>query len=205
MRLTEYFYDFNKDKTNDDHPRFRNKSTWTPPTDRELSLNTFLDAVKLDISNIKPIRTLDNLSKSERQALQELKQRPDIVIKPADKGSGTVVMNLQWYIDECNRQLNDTKFYRPLHDEDKTTHIQQRVTEYINRMFRSHYIDDKTCKYLIQSDTKPGRRFYILPKIHKPEQIFSSRDAIRKAKEAYLITRANTLEPNGLNKRDETY
>ncbi|KAK3699581.1 hypothetical protein QZH41_014292 [Actinostola sp. cb2023] len=37
------------------------------------------------------------------------------------------------------------------------------------------------------------------------EQIFSSRDAIRKAKEAYLITRANTLEPNGLNKRDETY
>ncbi|KAK3726201.1 hypothetical protein QZH41_002878 [Actinostola sp. cb2023] len=211
-------------------------------------------------------------------------------------------------------------------------------------MFRSHYIDDKTCKYLIQSDTKPGR-FYILPKIHKPvsklpsyvkdtndflhklslirdlpdntllvtldvsslytniphndginacnhflstrsdktiptntlcdlirmiltmnnftfnnnnylqihgtamgtkmapsfanlflgyfeanalnkapftphswlryiddifmvwteEQIFSSRDAIRKAKEAYLITRANTLEPNGLNKRDETY
>ncbi|KAK3710762.1 hypothetical protein QZH41_005391 [Actinostola sp. cb2023] len=37
------------------------------------------------------------------------------------------------------------------------------------------------------------------------KQIFSSRDAIRKAKEAYLITRANTLEPNGLNKRDETY
>jgi len=34
-------------------------------------------------------------------------------------------------------------------------------------MFRSHYIDDKTCKYLIQNDTKPGR-FYILPKIHKP-------------------------------------
>ncbi|KAK3752667.1 hypothetical protein QZH41_006486 [Actinostola sp. cb2023] len=40
---------------------------------------------------------------------------------------------------------------------------------------------------------------------HIQEQIFSSRDAIRKAKEAYLITRANTLEPNGLNKRDETY
>ena len=38
------------------------------------------------------------------------------------------------------------------------------------------------------------------------EQIFSSRDAIRKAKEAHYITNlANTLEPNGLNKRDETF
>ena len=38
------------------------------------------------------------------------------------------------------------------------------------------------------------------------EQIFSSLDAIRKAKEAHYITNlANTLEPNGLNKRDETF
>ena len=37
------------------------------------------------------------------------------------------------------------------------------------------------------------------------QQIFSSRDSIRKGREAYLITKANTLEPNGLSKRDETY
>ena len=37
------------------------------------------------------------------------------------------------------------------------------------------------------------------------EQICSSRDAIRKAKEAHYINLANTLEPNGLNKRDETF
>ena len=37
------------------------------------------------------------------------------------------------------------------------------------------------------------------------QKLYSARDSIRKAREAFLITKANTLEPNGLNKRDETY
>ena len=118
-----------------------------------------------------PIETLhlthitDNLTKEERQALRNLKKRQDIIIKPADKGSGTVVMDKSWYIDECNRQLNDAKFYRQL-DGDITDTIQQRVTVYIERMFNDGYIDEKTKKYLVQTNVKPGR-FYILPKIHK--------------------------------------
>ena len=35
------------------------------------------------------------------------------------------------------------------------------------------------------------------------ELIHSSRDAIRKAREAYLIKRGQTLEPKGINKREE--
>ena len=37
------------------------------------------------------------------------------------------------------------------------------------------------------------------------QQIFSSRDSIRKGRETFLITKANALEPNALNKRDKTY
>ena len=74
-------------------------------------------------------------------------------------------MDKSWYIDECNRQLNDAKFYRQL-DGDITDTIQQRVTVYIERMFNDGYIDEKTKKYLVQTNVKPGR-FYILPKIHK--------------------------------------
>ena len=32
----------------------------------------------------------------------------------------------------------------------------------------------------------------------------SNRDSVRKAREAYLIERGQTLEPHGLNKKDET-
>ena len=59
--------------------------------DRERALNTFLDAVKLDITTTKPKPTQDNLTVTERLAIGQLKQRQDIIIKPADKGSGTVV------------------------------------------------------------------------------------------------------------------
>ena len=36
------------------------------------------------------------------------------------------------------------------------------------------------------------------------ELIKSNRDSVRKAQEAYLIDRGQTLEPLGLNRRDET-
>ena len=55
-------------------------------------------------------------------------------MKPADKGSGTVVMDKSWYIDECNRQSNDAKFYRR-QDRDTIGTVQQRVAVYIERMF----------------------------------------------------------------------
>ena len=35
------------------------------------------------------------------------------------------------------------------------------------------------------------------------ELVHSNRDSVRKAREAYLIARGNTLQPLGLNKRDE--
>ena len=58
-------------------------------------------------------------------------------------------MDKSWYIDECNRQLNDAKFYRQL-DGDITDTIQERVTVYIERMFNDGYIDEKPKKYLVQ-------------------------------------------------------
>ena len=74
-------------------------------------------------------------------------------------------MDRTWYIDECNRQLNDPKFYKK-EDGDITNLIQERVTTYVQRMLKDGYIDEKTKQYLIQTNVKPGR-FYILPKIHK--------------------------------------
>ena len=108
MRWAEYFFDENSNnRTANEHDTpFHNKSTWNPPNDRERALNTFLDAVKLDITTTKPKPTQDNLTVTQRQAIGQLKQRQDIIIKPADKGS-TIVMDKTWYIDECNRQLTD--------------------------------------------------------------------------------------------------
>ena len=71
----------------------------------------------------KPTRIgRDNLTRRERQALRKLQRRTDMIMKPADKGSGTVVMNRQNYLDECYRQ----HFYKKI-EEDPTEQINRRV------------------------------------------------------------------------------
>ena len=74
---------------------------------------------------------------------------------------------VDWYIDECNRQLNDAKFCRQL-DGDITDAIQQRVTVYIEYISNDGYIDEKTKKYPVQTNVRLGR-FPILPKYIKRE------------------------------------
>ena len=37
------------------------------------------------------------------------------------------------------------------------------------------------------------------------EKVFSGRDSIRKAREAFLILKGRTIDPEGLNIREETY
>ena len=71
------------------------------------------------------------------------------------KGSGTVVMDRDWYINECLRQLNNTKFYKLL-DNDITTDIQNCILKYTERMNREKFINEETKRYLIQTDPKPG-------------------------------------------------
>ena len=53
-----------------------------------------------------------NLTKNEKIALKSLKNDPQIIIKPADKGSATVIMDRQDYLAEGNRQLSNTMHYR---------------------------------------------------------------------------------------------
>ena len=103
-------------------------------------------------------------------------------------------MDKSWYIDECNRQLNDAKFYRQL-DGGITDTIQPRVTVYIERMFNDSYIDKKTKKYLVQTNVKPGR-FNILPKIHKtgnPERPIVSSNSHPTERFSQFMTTTLTL------------
>ena len=46
------------------------------------------------------------------QQIQELKEKDDIVIKPADKGSAVVVMDKVDYLEEANRKLTDERLYK---------------------------------------------------------------------------------------------
>ena len=110
LRLKEFFHDNNTTTATNAHP-FTCKGSWTPPSGREAALDAFINVVEQDLMTSQPTRIHDNLTKHERKALKQLQKRTDIVVKPADKGSGTVVLDYNWYVNECLRQLNDNKFY----------------------------------------------------------------------------------------------
>ena len=143
-------------------------TTWTPPKNLDPALDSYIHNIERDITNIQPTKISDNLTTQERDALQKLTRRTDVVIKPADKGSGTVVTDKQFYIDECNRQLTNTKFYEK-HDNDTTNKVTRTVTRYLEQMKQNEDIDKDTYSYLLPKDPRCSR-FYILPKIHKNRQ-----------------------------------
>ena len=72
-----------------------------------------------DIENLQPQKEELNLSEQEYLAIKSLKNNKDIVIKKADKGSATIIMNKCNYIAEGYRQLNNPKF----HKKNRFSHI----------------------------------------------------------------------------------
>ena len=114
----------------------------------------------------KPVPIRNNLPRKERKALTTLRKRTDIVMKPADMDSGTVIMDHSWYVNESDRQLNDTKYYQK-QSSDLTNKVQERVKEYTTRLHKDNLINYETLKYFSSNSEPKAGRFYILPKIHK--------------------------------------
>ena len=56
----------------------------------------------------------DNISSQETKALSTLRSTTDIVIKPLDKGSDTIVMFSEDYVTKVMCHLNNDQFYEKL-------------------------------------------------------------------------------------------
>ena len=88
MRLKYIFHKENKEP----HP-FHVHADWNPPVQKSVALESYLENVKIQLAEIKPIKPKNNLSHNEYKALTELKKNTNIVLKKADKGTATVIMN----------------------------------------------------------------------------------------------------------------
>jgi len=168
IRLAHYFHEIDglPPRSEDEgfgHPNFRPRSEWVPPA---APMSAFFTANYADLNSLPRLRSgTRNISNQEMLAIQSLNSNRNIIIKPADKGSGIVVMNTCDYIFEANRQLSDNEFYRPADSSDLERATNQ-VENLITAMRREKEIDQKCSDYLWPDSPAPGR-FYMLPKIHK--------------------------------------
>jgi hypothetical protein len=106
-----------------------------------------------------------NLTREEKEALEELKNNTNIVIKPADKGSAVVIQDRTSYVTEGLRQLSDTDFYCEVPTDLTTTHNDE-VNSLIDNLTSNNEISTKCANYLKNKQPRTAK-LYLLPKIHK--------------------------------------
>ena len=79
--------------------------------------------------------------------MASLWRRSDIVIKPADKGSATVVMSRDDYLTRVMDHLNNTQFYEKLAD-DLMEWFSEEVTSFLTEMVERRMLNGDTFDFL---------------------------------------------------------
>ena len=108
----------------------------------------------------------NNLSESDKAAIDYLTKQEDIVITKADKGGATVIMDVDEYISKANRLLTDGNFYRKLNEDPTRKHI-DILNNTIESFKKQELLSISIAKKLTTNDVRTPK-FHILPKIHKP-------------------------------------
>ena len=178
-------------------------SSWTSLI-RDTQLEMCLSELEEEILKIDETgQNYPNLTKVEREALQDLMYDKNIVIKPADKGSSIVIWDKQDYLKECQLQLGNKSVYEEV-ERDLLQDVMQKIRNTILDMLRKKEIDKKLINYLLVRNPQLGR-FYRLPKIHKrmtnvPDRpVISNNGTSTENRSSYLDYHLKSLIPHVLH------
>lgn len=133
------------------------------------SLNSYVTKLRQDIRERLAYShrfQRDNLNKRERVALKRLSNNKAIIIKPADKGGATAILNTGYYITKAMRRLNDEEYCKRV-EEDQTLQHEQLINQLISDLINDGDLDMDTGQLLRPANSRTPI-FYMLPKVHKP-------------------------------------
>ena len=165
-----WFSDKQSSRTNNDQEAYQNirRPFTTSWTCRVSALKDFeanlIRNLRMDLYNITPKNTRHNLSSAERNTIRDLKAQTKWIIKPADKGSGTVLWGRHLYIKEADRQLS-LAYYQKL-ECSKLTKTCKLIAKCLTDLNRKGLITSAEKKAMTQTNPREAE-FYLLPKIHK--------------------------------------
>ena len=146
---------------------FTGKSDWDPPDGCvPEKIHNILNELDQKVDNVRLTKDKNNLCSGQISALKHLRNKKQIIIKKADKGSAIVVMNKQDYLFEAERQLNDARYYTKI-NEPIFPQTAEKYKEIIQSLEAQKIINPKQMKYLMPDPKARERHFYLLPKIHK--------------------------------------
>ena len=123
------------------------------------------------IENIEPagISTEDNLDSAERNALQELQNMENIVIKEADKGGALVIMDKKFYEEKlvlADHLSNRDTYVKVGDDADKKA--MKKLVKLVDK--HSDCLTKNEIDYVKDKDWCSSE-FYVRPKVHKCKSV----------------------------------
>ena len=121
-------------------------------------------------SKKKPKKTrpskYSNLTIKERKEMQELQSRNDKVITNANKDGVVVILDVEDYVKEAERQLKNKKNYRKIiYDPTTLPYNNETIHKVISR-FQKENLLSKNISDGLKTENPKTPHFYLKPKVH---------------------------------------
>jgi len=157
---------------------FINKSEWMPPSEeiskytkeliKNLRSTTEKTILKYHFKNDHFItkNLTPNITRSQRLAIPRLRNHPDLILKRADKGGLTCLLNRSSYLTEAYRQLDNTKYYERI-TTPRRLDIIPKINSTLSTLLEEDFINANQFEFLEAKIEDENRYFYLLPKVHK--------------------------------------
>ena len=145
------------------HTGLSNPSLFNPSCPIAPSVKVFRDLVIKDLEELPVKRNYSD--PNIKLGLKTLCERRDLVIRPADKGGGIVVLDKTAYNEEMYNILGDSSTYIKL-PSNPTSKFKVSLKKLIDMGARKGILDNKEKSYLLPKVPRIPVMYY-LPKVHK--------------------------------------
>lgn len=161
------------------YSRFKLPNPTYKPSPAHIQIENYLECVsdKLDAALTNtPVEACGSSRSAARirKIVTSLKNDTSIIIKPADKNLGTVVVDRSWYEGEALRQLCDTKVYTKV--QTIPTHLYAPAVRALDKY--GDWVDHDVRNFILEHHTAKdahAAKFYLLPKVHKENEPLKGR------------------------------
>ena len=109
----------------------------------------------------------NNLTDTDKNAIEYFSKRNNLVITKADRGGATVILDVKDYIARANEQPQDNSFYQKL-NVDPTVKHSEIVSSAIENFRKQKLLSNLTATKLTVDEVRTPQ-FHIFHKVHKTD------------------------------------
>lgn len=129
----------------------RNNSIFNPPTSGNQCLEAFQKMVEDDLRKLE--KQKNHRARNVWNTIKSLGKRKEVVIRPADKGGGLVILNKSDYEEEMENLLRVENTYSKLKKNPKRIY-EKKLKMYVKKGKDLGILNKKEAEYLVSNSTK---------------------------------------------------